>query len=96
MVAVVVLAIVTGKVLVALPAADSPIITRQEPVGVGEVLGSGSIMVIDRPGLYGLGTPPEGSTYGVARGNLLRIDAATGAVQAVVRPWLTAVERNAP
>ena len=93
---VAVAAAVAGKVLVALPTPPTPVVTRQEPVAVGTVLCSGSVKIIDRPGLYGLAEPPAGSSYAIARGNLLRVDMVTGAVQSVLRPWITATDREDP
>lgn len=52
---------------------------------VGQVLDPALLHRISRPGLYGIGQPMSGSDYGVIGGRLIRYDAGTLQVQAVIR-----------
>lgn len=65
------------------PVAD----VRMTPqVQVGQPIDPALLHDISRPGLYGINRLPEGSRYGVLKGQLIRYDPATMHVQSVIRP----------
>lgn len=52
---------------------------------IGDRLDPHDLHVVTRPGLYGIGTPPPGSNYGIFNGMLIRFDPESLRVQSVVR-----------
>lgn len=58
----------------------------QRPVVVVGAAAPPDAHIIERPGLYGLGTEPANSRYAIVGASLVRIDAATRVVRAVIRP----------
>lgn len=52
---------------------------------VGAVIDLGSVHLVSRPGLYGLGEPPKGQRYAVVNGRLMRVDRETGRILSIIR-----------
>lgn len=52
---------------------------------VGAEVDTQRLHVVTRPGLYGIGAAPRGSSYGIVDGRLVRFDPDTMRVQSVVR-----------
>lgn len=76
---------VVGSSLVALQPKDTP--AQATPaLQVGTYVAPGTIHWINSPGRYGLGNVPAGDQYAVVSGELVRIDADTGILRAVLRP----------
>lgn len=59
--------------------------TAGQPLQVGQVIDPALLHRVSRPGLYGIGRPVAGSDFGVLAGRLIRYDADTMRVQAVIR-----------
>lgn len=55
------------------------------PLRVGETVDMDSIDLVQRPGRYGLGTPPTGSVFALAGNQLMRIDPDSGKIQSILR-----------
>lgn len=56
------------------------------PPIVGETPRPDQIRPIDDPGTVGLGPGYPGSLYAIVAGHLVRIDAASGRIQSILRP----------
>lgn len=87
-------AVVVGKSIVASPPAN------RDPVPVASVLQVGGVAadpmhMVERPGLYGLAMPPDGSRYAIVGNNLVRIDVRTGRIQAVIRAGVRPINEAA-
>lgn len=54
-------------------------------VAVGDIYDLDDIHIITRPGLYGLGEPPEGNRYAIVDGRLVRVDSETGRLLSIIR-----------
>lgn len=52
---------------------------------IGAQIEAQRVHVVTRPGLYGIGAAPAGSSYGVVDGKLVRFDPETMRIQSVVR-----------
>lgn len=52
---------------------------------IGETVDPRALHPVRRPGLYGLSSSPEGSSYGVIGGKLIRYDPRNMRVQSIVR-----------
>lgn len=76
---------IVGTSLVALQSDDAPA-QPKAALQVGTYIAPGRIHWINSPGRYGLGNVPAGDQYAVVSGELVRIDADTGILRAVLRP----------
>lgn len=52
---------------------------------IGDRIGQDSLHPVTRPGLYGIGRAPSGSSYGITEGRLIRYDPETMQIQSVIR-----------
>lgn len=53
---------------------------------IGEIAPADRVMLIQRPGLYGLGEPPEGDAYAILDGQIVRVGQDDGRLRSVLRP----------
>lgn len=52
---------------------------------IGDRISEDKLHPVTRPGLYGIGRVPSGSSYGVSEGRLIRYDPETMQIQSVIR-----------
>lgn len=67
------------------PACVPPGQAKKRNLAVGEVFSLRDIHMITRPGLYGLGNPPNGDRYAVIDNRIVRVDAETGRILSIIR-----------
>lgn len=53
---------------------------------IGERIDPARLHPVRRPGLYGIGEPPEGSRYGIVDGRLIRYDPGETRLLSIIRP----------
>lgn len=54
-------------------------------VVIGESVDLGTVHIVTRPGLYGLGDAPEGAQYAIIDNRLVRVDSRTGQILSIIR-----------
>ena len=54
-------------------------------LSVGDVLDWDDIHIVNQPGLYGLGNPPDGNRYAIVDGRLVRVESETGRLLSIIR-----------
>lgn len=64
---------------------DSGIARSSGPFKIGARVDPQELHVVTRPGLYGVGHPPRGNSYGVVNGRLIRFNPDTMQVLSVIR-----------
>lgn len=80
----VVCGVMVTKGMVAAPPANTAPLPVAAALQVGAVP-TDSRHEVSRPGLYGLGLPPEGSSYAIVGNNLVRVDSTSNEVLGIVR-----------